>query len=121
MNVDAALLHVMGDMLFSVGVIIAGLIIYLSDGKYWYADPLCTFFFSLIVVFTTVPIVKNCIRIIMEGTPKHINLEMLTDDIMKLDTENIVDVHDLHVWQIAQGKNTMSAHLKSKKPLKTLA
>lgn len=120
MNVDAAFLHVMGDMLMSVGVIIAAVIITLNPNL-WYADPICTYLFSIIVAVTTIPIIKNCIKIIMEGTPKNISLEQLTNDILNLDPENIIDVHDLHVWQIAQGRNTMSAHLKSKKPMKTLA
>jgi len=120
MNVDAAFLHVMGDMLMSVGVIIAALIITWNP-NWWYADPICTYLFSVIVFVTTVPIIKNCVKIIMEGTPKNISLEMLTNDILNLDKENIIDVHDLHVWQIAQGRNTMSTHLKSKKPMKTLA
>ena len=120
MNVDAAFLHVMGDMLMSVGVIIAALIINWNE-SWWRADPICTYLFSVIVFVTTIPIIKNCVKIIMEGTPKNISLEMLTNDILNLDKENIIDVHDLHVWQIAQGRNTMSAHLKSKKPMKTLA
>lgn len=120
MNIDAAFLHVMGDMLMSVGVIIAALVITWNP-NWWYADPICTYLFSVIVAVTTVPIIKNCVKIIMEGTPKNISLEMLTNDILNLDRENIIDVHDLHVWQIAQGRNTMSAHLKSKKPMKTLA
>ena len=120
MNVDAAFLHVMGDMLMSVGVIIAAICITINPNL-WYFDPICTYLFSLIVFGTTIPIIKNCIKIIMEGTPKSINLTKLTDEILELDKENIIDVHDLHVWQIAQGRNTMSAHLKSKKPLKTLA
>ena len=60
MNVSAAYLHVLGDMLMSVGVIIAATIIYF-DENLWWADPICTYLFSIIVVFTTVPIIKNCI------------------------------------------------------------
>lgn len=57
----------------------------------------------------------------MEGTPRGIDQDKLKAAIIALDPQNIVDIHDLHVWQIAAGKNTMSAHIKSKKPLKTLA
>ena len=60
MNVSAAYLHVLGDMLMSVGVIIAATIIYF-DEKLWWADPICTYLFSVIVIFTTVPIIRNCI------------------------------------------------------------
>ena len=97
MNVDAAYLHVLGDMLMSVGVIIAAIIIYYFPSL-WYADPICTYVFSVIVFVTTVPIIKNCMSIIMEGTPKNIDIEELTNDIQKLDPEAIKDVHDIHVW-----------------------
>ena len=73
-NVDAAFLHVMGDMLMSVGVIIAALFIYFYPSL-WYADPLCTYLFSVIVMTTTLPIIKNIIGIMMEGAPKSIDVE----------------------------------------------
>ena len=73
-NVDAAFLHVMGDMLMSVGVIIAALFIYFYPSL-WYADPLCTYLFSVIVMTTTLPIIKNIIGIMMEGAPKNIDIE----------------------------------------------
>ena len=120
MNIDAAYLHVLGDMVMSIGVIIAALIIYYFP-NFWYADPICTYVFSVIVFVTTVPVIKNCMGIIMEGTPKNIDIEELTKEIYELDPDSIIDVHDIHVWQISQGKNTMSGHVVSSKPLKTLA
>lgn len=120
MNIDAAFLHVMGDMLMSVGVTIAAFCIYFNPDL-WFFDPLCTYLFSIIVMGTTTPIIKNCIQIMMEGTPAGVDLKKLTKKIMDLDPDNIIDVHDIHVWQIAQSRNTMSAHIQSKKPLKTLA
>jgi len=59
----------------------------------------------------------------MEGTPVSFNIVGLTNDIWKLNTEgqeDIVDVHDLHVWVISVGKNAMTVHIKSHQPLKTL-
>lgn len=73
MNIDGATLHVLGDMLMSVGVIIASIIIYIWPDL-WYMDPVCTYLFSVIVAFTTLPIVKKCLTIMMEGTPDDINL-----------------------------------------------
>ena len=64
----------MGDMLMSVGVIIAALFIYFYPSL-WYADPLCTYLFSVIVMTTTLPIIKNIIGIMMEGAPKSIDIE----------------------------------------------
>ena len=72
LNMKAAIIHVLGDALQSVGVIIAGIVIYFNP-SYSQADPVCTILFSIIVMFTTIPIVKDCIRVLMEGTPAEIN------------------------------------------------
>ena len=61
-------MHVLGDMLMSVGVLIAAVIIYFLPDL-WYVDPLCTYLFSIITMFTTIPVFKNCVYVIMEGTP----------------------------------------------------
>jgi zinc transporter 2 len=84
MNLDAATLHVMGDMLMSVGVIIASIFIYIWPSL-WMADPLCTYLFSIIVTVTTLPIVKKCLTVMMEGTPDEVNLEDLEKDILEAD------------------------------------
>ena len=120
MNISAAYLHVMGDMLMSVGVIIAAGFIYLNEDLWW-MDPCCTYLFSIIVLVTTIPIVKNCINIMMEGAPRTFDLDKLREDIVATGGEEVVDVHDLHVWTISQGKISLSVHIKSLKPLKTLA
>ena len=74
MLVDAAFLHVLGDMIMSVGVIIAAIIIYVWPDLWW-MDPICTYFFSIIVVVTTIPIIKNCMKVMMEAAPEKINVE----------------------------------------------
>ena len=68
LNVKAAYLHVLGDMLMSVGVIVAALLIFLSP-KLWFMDPLCTYVFSIMVGLTTIPVASNCIHVLMEGSP----------------------------------------------------
>jgi len=116
MLVDAAMLHVMGDLLMSVGVILAATIIYFSP-KLWYCDPLCTYLFSIIVMVTTIPIVKNCIKILMEGCPANISLEELRQELYNSNPKENLEVHNLHVWTIAPGMISMSAHITSLKPL----
>lgn len=59
------MIHMIGDIIQSIGVIIAGVIIYLKP-EYTIADPICTYIFSVLVIFTTIPIMKDCIRILME-------------------------------------------------------
>jgi len=70
------MIHVLGDILQSIGVLIAALLIYFlgrSDNNtfnpWMYADPICTYVFSILVIFTTVGVAKECIRVLMEGTP----------------------------------------------------
>ena len=122
-NIDAAMIHVLGDMLQSIGVTIAATIIYFYPAA-WIADPVCTFLFSILVMCTTFPVVKKCILIVMEGAPVNFDMVALTKDIWDLNTEgheDIIDVHDLHVWAISVGKNALTVHIKSHRPLKTLS
>jgi len=64
----------------SVGVIIAATVIYFFP-TFWYADPLCTYLFSIIVFWTTIPILKSIIIVMMEGSPTSINVEKMREDI----------------------------------------
>ena len=96
--------------MMSIGVIVAATIIYFFPSA-WYADPLCTYFFSLIVIWTTMPIIKNIITVMMEGSPRNINIEQLRDDIYNECGADIINVHDLHVWTISVGKVSMTGHV----------
>ena len=72
LNVRAAIVHMMGDMIQSLGVIIAAVIIYVKP-DWTIADPICTFLFSILVMITTVPIFKDCMRFLMETSPDGIS------------------------------------------------
>ena len=73
-NVRAALIHVLGDFLQSVGVLISSILIKVNP-DYKLADPICTIFFALIVFMTTFTILKDTLRILMEGTPAEVSYE----------------------------------------------
>lgn len=107
-NVESAYLHVLGDMLMSVGVIIAATVVYMNPAL-TIADPICTYLFSVIICFTTVPVFKDCIKVMMEGTPDHINVETLMEEIFAI--EGVEEIHDFHVWSISVGKFALSAHI----------
>lgn len=79
-NVEAAFLHALGDMIMSIGVIIASVIIYIWP-KLTYADSICTFIFSVIVCITTFPLISQCINVMMEAAPKEIDSMKLIEDI----------------------------------------
>ena len=75
-NIRAAVVHVVGDMLQSIGVIIASIIIK-YDPSASIADPICTYLFSILVIVTTIPVFKDCLRVLMESSPQEVNvLEM---------------------------------------------
>ncbi|GMT17368.1 hypothetical protein PFISCL1PPCAC_8665, partial [Pristionchus fissidentatus] len=106
-NVRAAFVHVIGDLVQSVGVLIAAIIIKFTDWQI--ADPICTFVFSIIVLFTTITVLKDIFYVLMEATPTHIDYASLRTDLAKLD--NVAAVHDLHVWSLNMEKSALSVHL----------
>ena len=86
-NVRAAIVHMVGDMIQSLGVIAAALIIYFKP-DWTIADPICTFLFSILVMFTTVPIFKDCMRILMENAPEDIDTVELFNALLQVSSEN---------------------------------
>ena len=109
-NVTSAYLHVLGDLLMSVGVIIAAVVIFIKP-EWTIADPICTFLFSVIIMFTSVPVFKDCIMVLMEGTPPDVDVEKLENDI--IDIVGVEELHDLHLWSISAGKHALSCHIIS--------
>jgi len=112
-NIRAAMIHIIGDIIQSVGVLLAATIIYFWPNLTIF-DPICTFVFSIIVMFTTIPIVGDCIHVLMEGSPENIDTEKIKNDINRI--EGVEDTHDLHVWSLSLGKPSLSVHLKANKP-----
>jgi cation diffusion facilitator family transporter len=116
-NLRAALIHVIGDALQNIGILIAGIIIYFFP-SYNIMDPLCTYIFSIIVGITTINILKDCISVLMEGVPMETDLNSIEKDLKNIN--GVIDIHDLHVWCLSIGKISMSCHLSCKNPQKTL-
>lgn len=106
LNLRAAFLHVIGDMLGSVGAIIAALLIMIF-GWSW-ADPLASVLVALIVAISGIRVTKDSIHVLMEGAPSNINI----DEIIYVfeNKPGILNIHDLHVWSITSGQNALSCH-----------
>lgn len=107
-NVRAAFIHVLGDVLQSIGVFIAALVIYFLP-SWQLADPICTFLFSFIVLGTTITIMKDAILVLMEGTPSYLDYSEIMNTFM--DITGVVRVHNLRIWQLSINKVALSAHL----------
>lgn len=110
LNMKGAYFEVLSDMLTSIGVIIAGVIM-LTTGWY-YADPILSAGIGLFILPRTWILLKDAVGVLLEGTPADINIASLKDLILK--NEGVAGVHDLHVWALTSGVNAMSAHVALK-------
>ena len=108
LNVRAAMIHVLGDLIQSVGVLISSILIYVDPGLKM-ADPVCTVIFSFIVFCTTANVVRDTVRILMEGCPRSVSFDDVMSDLMNL--LDVVLVHDLRIWSLTTDKNAVSVHL----------
>lgn len=106
-NVRSAYLHVIGDALGSVGAIAAGLLMWLFD---WYiADPIVSVLVALLILRSAWNVIKTTIHILMEGTPVAVDQKQVVETLQGI--EGVIDVHDLHVWSITSGLDSLSCHL----------
>jgi len=106
LNMKAAYFEVLYDMLASVGVIVAGIIM-LTTGWY-YADPLISAGIGLFILPRTWLLLRDAVGVLLEGTPADVNLAALRATIESV--AGVADVHDLHVWSLTSGVNAMSVH-----------
>jgi cobalt-zinc-cadmium efflux system protein len=107
LNVKAAFWHVIGDTLSSVGVIIAGAVIYFTG---WYvADPVLAVIIGVVILWGAVRIVKESSDILLESVPAHVRIEDVTAGVKSI--PGVVDLHDVHIWTITSGIYALSAHL----------
>lgn len=107
LNLRAAFLHVLSDLLGSVGAITAALLI-MFFGLAW-ADPLASVFVAVLVLISGWRVTKEAIHVLMEGTPKNIDLDQVASTIKAV--PGVSGIHDLHVWSITSGRNAMSGHV----------
>ena len=109
-NVKAAIIHIIGDIIQSIGVIIASVLIYFFP-NYHLLDPLMTIFFSVIVVFTTVPIIKECIFTIMEASPIDFDSEVFKDVVSKI--PGVKEIKCVHVFCLSTDKTVIQLKIVS--------
>lgn len=106
LNMRAAFLHVIGDMLGSVGAVLAAILIMLF-GWDW-ADPLASIIVAILILVSGWRVTKDSIHILMEGTPSNVEIEKIIQVIEG--TDGILAIHDLHIWSITSGENALSCH-----------
>uniref|UniRef100_A0A093V8G5 Zinc homeostasis factor 1 n=1 Tax=Talaromyces marneffei PM1 TaxID=1077442 RepID=A0A093V8G5_TALMA len=104
------LIHVIGDAANNVGVIISALIIWLTTyPARYYADPAISMAIAIVILSTSIPLVRNSGRILLESVPSGINLDDVRHDLETI--PGVVSVHELHVWRLNQEKALASVHV----------
>ncbi|MFD0678050.1 MULTISPECIES: cation diffusion facilitator family transporter [unclassified Paenibacillus] len=107
MNLRSAYLHIISDALGSIGAIVAGLLMLAFS---WYiADPIISVIVSLLILKSAWGVIKHSIHILMEGTPSSLNQDAVREALEGI--AGVVDVHDLHIWTITSGLDSLSCHL----------
>jgi len=107
LNLRAAVLHITGDIAASVGVVVAGIVILLTG--WLYIDPLLSLAIAVLIAFGAWRIVRETVNLLLEGTPRDINLGAVTSEI--LDTGRVTGMHDLHVWALSSEEMALSCHV----------
>ncbi|WOK96674.1 hypothetical protein Cni_G05381 [Canna indica] len=107
-NVHSAYLHVLGDSIQSVGVMIGGAIIWWKP-QWKIIDMVCTLVFSIIVLVTTIKMLRDILEVLMESTPRQIDATKLEKGLCELD--GVVAIHELHIWAITVGKVLLACHV----------
>ncbi|KAI0841358.1 cation efflux protein [Hypoxylon sp. FL0890] len=104
------LFHVIGDAFNNVGVIIAALVIWLTTSEArFYADPGISMGIAIMILLTSIPLVKNSGKILMQSAPKGVDIDDVKHDLEKI--PGIESVHELHIWRLDQKKSIATAHV----------
>lgn len=104
----AALVHVLGDLLGSVAALIAGVVIYFTG--WLQIDPILSLFVCLLILKSTVDVLRESYHFLMEGVPRHIDYLQVGSDLAGI--TGVLSVHDLHVWEMTPGQPALIGHVE---------
>lgn len=107
LNIRAALLHVLSDLLGSFAALVAGAVIYYTG---WFPiDPILSVLIGALIVASSFRLLRESLRILMEGVPSHIDIEKVSNKLSTID--GVLRIHDLHIWTLSSGSVALSAHV----------
>jgi len=107
LNMRAALLHVLGDLLGSLAALLSGIIVWATG---WFAvDPALSLLISMLIAYSSLKLVREAFHGLMEGVPLHLSLEEIGVAMARV--EGVTSVHDLHVWSLTAERIALSAHV----------
>ncbi|KAF3768040.1 hypothetical protein M406DRAFT_350878 [Cryphonectria parasitica EP155] len=104
------LVHVVGDAINNIGVIVAAVIIWqTSDPRRFYADPAASTFIAFMIFFGAIPLTRNSGNILLQSAPRGVEIDDVKHDLEQI--PGIESVHELHIWRLDQQKAIASAHV----------
>jgi cobalt-zinc-cadmium efflux system protein len=106
LNIRGAWLHLLTDALGSVAALVAGGLIW-AFGWYW-TDPVASIAIGLLVIYSSWDLVKQAVAILMQSAPSHLDLDAI--EAAMCEVRGVSEVHDLHIWTITSGMDSLSAH-----------
>nr|XP_043908752.1 zinc transporter 2-like isoform X2 [Solea senegalensis] len=107
-SVRAAFVHVVGDLLQSLSVLVSAIIVFFKP-EYKIADPICTFLFSMFVLCTTFTIMRDILLVLMEGTPAGVRYGEVRNGLLAV--KGVTAVHNLHIWALTINQAVLTAHV----------
>lgn len=107
LNIRSAYLHMIGDAVAALGVVIAGAVL-LMTGASW-VDPLVSLIIAVLIVYSSWGVLRESATILLEGTPSGLDMDAVSDAIRNVD--GVRNVHDLHVWVLGPGVVACSCHI----------
>jgi cobalt-zinc-cadmium efflux system protein len=107
MNVRAAYLHMVGDAISALGVVVAGIFVAFTGNSI--ADPVVSILIGTLILWSSWGILKESVNVILEAVPKGMNMEVLEGTINRV--SGVLEVHDLHVWTVGSGIIACSCHI----------
>ena len=107
LNLRGAYLHMAADALLSLGVVVAGLLIWLT-GVNW-IDPITSLIIALVILFSTWGLLTESVALAMQAVPSQISLHEVEDYLQRF--PGVIEVHDLHVWALSTTEIALTAHL----------
>ncbi|KAJ2001601.1 Zinc resistance conferring protein, partial [Coemansia thaxteri] len=116
LNMRGVWLHIFGDCITNIAVIVSGLVIWKAEGSWrFYFDPAVSLLINTLIVAVTVPLVKSASFILLNGVPSGVDMDRLRRDLRAI--PHVTNIHDLHVWQLSDTKNVASVHVLIDRPL----
>ena len=108
LNTKAAMVHVIGDLLGSLAALVSGVVIFFTG--WMLIDPILSLAISILILYSTFHVLRASIRVIMEGVPDHVKLELIRKTIAE--TEGVISIDDLHIWTVSSAQTALSAHIR---------